>query len=167
MLPVLLMVEGAVITCRTCNSTYTFVRVGNTLQAKIIDLKTYGAISFSGETKAGPFWRQILEGRKTQTIREARADGRPHVKVGRPVKLYWRVRMPKAKKIELGLPHLIGVAEVTRYEPIILEEVWDDEQNAVRDGFADLAEFREWFWDAYLEGDVYYVIGWEYPLLKV
>jgi hypothetical protein len=127
--------------------------------------KEYGAISFSGITRAGPFWRQILDGRKTQTIRPARLDGRPHVKVGHPVKLYWMVRTSKKVKLELGWPHLIGVANVTRYEPIIIKEVWGDEQNAIRDGFADLGEFRDWFREAYSEGSAYYVIGWAYPLI--
>lgn len=145
----------------------------------------YGMISFSGSPEAGPFWRSILEGTKTQTIRQPRKDGRPHVKVGEATKLYWRVRTPKERKPI----HLIGTAMVTDYFETTLLKLWDDEENAKRDGFVDLDEFRDWFvkdWKdmthspmlseksrelnkeflrGELGGEILCVIKWEYPLL--
>lgn len=101
---------------------------------------SYGFIDFTGETRAGAFWIQILANRKTQTIREPRADGRPHVIIGAETGLYWKVRSGKAKPI-----HKIARAKITGYECISLLDVWFDEENAVRDGFVDLDEFRLWF----------------------
>ena len=133
----------------------------------------YGALSFSGVTKAGSFYSQIWSGRKIQTMRFPRADGNPHVKVGVPFKLYWLMRTPIDKKPV----HLIGIAKATRYDLISLSQVWNDEENAKRDGFLDLDEFRHWFLrgcepQSYLDSnsdwilrEKYYVIGWEYPLL--
>jgi len=98
-------------------------------------------LSFSGETKAGAFYDQILDGRKTQTLREPRQDGRAHVKVGDICNLYWKVRTKKAQKPI----HLITSVEITAYEPVTLLEMWEDEENAKADGFIDLDEFRDWF----------------------
>lgn len=98
---------------------------------------SYGAINFTGTTKAGPFHEQIRNGRKTQTIREPRKDGRPHVKVGYKTKLYWKMRTKKC--------FLIAEAEVIAYEEITLLDMWWDEENAKADGFQDLEEFRKWF----------------------
>jgi len=99
---------------------------------------SYGAINFTGTTKAGPFHEQIRNGRKIQTIREPRKDGRPHVIVGRTTKLYWKMRVK-------GKCFLIAVVEIIAYEEITLLDVWWDEENAVADGFQDLEEFRKWF----------------------
>jgi len=99
--------------------------------------ESYGAIGFTGTTKAGRFDGQIREGRKTQTIREPRKDGRPHVKVGHLTKLYWKMRAKEC--------FLIATVEVTAYEKLDLLDVWWDEENAKADGFKDLEEFRDWF----------------------
>lgn len=122
--------------------------------SKIKGAPIYGMINLTGETEMGPFWKQILEGRKTQTIREPRADGKPHVSVGSIVKLYWKVRRDKPMKHKPI--HLIGHAMVLSYERIKLGDVWDDESNAHADGFHTLTEFREWF-DKPLDKE-YYVI---------
>lgn len=98
----------------------------------------YGAISFSGITKAGRFDEQILAGRKRQTIREPRKDNRVHVKPGYTTKLYWKMRSKTRR-------YLIGIAMVEAYERIRLIEMWEDADNAKADGFQDLDEFRDWF----------------------
>lgn len=100
----------------------------------------YGFINFTGETRIGSFWTQILAELKTQTIREPRADGRPHVIVGAETPLYWKVRSDKPKPI-----HKIARVKITGYECISLLDVWFDEENAAKDGFVDLGEFRLWF----------------------
>ena len=101
---------------------------------------SYGYISFTGVTRAGPFWLQILAGQKTQTIRMPRADGRPHAIVGAETTLYWRVRYNKPKPI-----HKIARVKVTNYECLPLLDMMFDEENALRDGFVSLGEFRLWF----------------------
>lgn len=98
-------------------------------------------VSFSGVTGAGPFYEQIWNGHKRQTMRKARSDGRPHVKPGHSFTMYWRCRQPKDSKPV----HYIGKARCTGYEPICLVEVWGDEEFAKRDGFASLEEFHDWF----------------------
>lgn len=108
---------------------------------------TYGAVSFSGITEAGPFYEQIWAGRKRQTMREPRKDGRPHVKIGHTFKMFWKTRISKEKKPV----HFIGSAECTRYELVNLVDVWDDKENAIRDGFIDLDEFRGWFFPRWKE----------------
>lgn len=105
------------------------------------ETQNYGALSFTGEPSQGPFDAQILEGKKTQTIRHPRIDGRPHVKVGSTTKLYWKMRRMK----EGG--YLIGYAEILAYEELTLLDMWFDEENAKADGFKDLEEFYDWFWD--------------------
>ena len=97
-------------------------------------------------TGVGPFHELILDGRKRQTIREFRKDGRDHVKVGMTTKLYWRVRKKREEKEEAGEPHLLGYAEITEYETVYLYEMWHDQTNALRDGFRDINEFRDWFY---------------------
>lgn len=111
--------------------------------------KFYGAIGFTGETRAGPFWWQILRGRKTQTIREPRKDERPHVIVGEFTKLYWKMRMPEKEKPI----HLIAYAKVLAYEKVCLLDLWYDEENARDDGFENLEEFRLWFLPQWPEFD--------------
>ena len=100
-------------------------------------IQNYGAVSFTGKTLEGPFDEQILAGRKTQTIRVPRIDGRPHVKVGYTTKLYWKMRTK--------LSRIIGYGEITAYEKLTLLDMWFDEENAKADGFKDLEEFRDWF----------------------
>jgi len=143
--------------CRACFNLYG---VNLTAWRKFPNLnKTglYGAISFKEGTRAGAFWWQIIQGRKTQTIREPRRDGRPHVIVGTTVKLYYKMRAKRVEKPTKGtekamnLPHLIAYAEVTGYEEISLLNVWFDEENAIADGFQDLDEFRLWFYPDWFE----------------
>ena len=102
----------------------------------------YGMISFRGAPHPGPFYSQILNGRKTQTMRTPRDDGRVHVKVGHWCPFYWRVRRKKSLKPV----HFIGYALITEYTKTSLLDVWFDEENAKADGFKDLAEFRKWFY---------------------
>ena len=104
-------------------------------------IKSYGAVSFSGDTRAGPFHEQIHSGRKTLTLRKRRRDGRPHVKVGYSFPMYWRVRYAYEKPI-----HYIGRAECVAYEPVKIVDRWYDTEFAKSDGFEDLDEFRDnWF----------------------
>lgn len=108
-------------------------------------------VSFSGDTRAGPFHEQIQSGRKTRTLRERRKDGRPHVKPGYSFPMYWEVRKKKEEKPI----HYIGMALCIAYEPIKIADYWDDEEFAKSDGFYDLDEFRDnWF------------PGWRDPLFK-
>ena len=107
-----------------------------------MEMKNFGAVSFTGKTLEGPFDEQILAGRKTQTIRVPRIDGRPHVKVGYTTKLYWKMRTKQC--------YLIGYGEILAYEKTTLMDMWFDEENAKADGFKDLEEFHDWFmpeWD--------------------
>jgi len=113
----------------------------------IVPRETYGFISFNGETKAGPFWKQIQDGQKTTTIREYRADGKPHAIMGAITKLYWRVRQSKKLK-EI---HHIGNAKVTRYEEIKLMDIWFNEEATKNDGFKTLDEFRSWFYPEWFD----------------
>lgn len=104
-------------------------------------MKSYGTVSFSGDTRAGPFYEQIHSGRKTLTLRKRREDGRPHVKPGYSFSMYWRVRYTYEKPI-----HYIGRAECLAYEPIRIVDHWYDEEFAKSDGFENLDEFRDnWF----------------------
>lgn len=107
---------------------------------------SYGLISFNGESREGPFWLQILTGRKTQTIREIRADGKPHVVKGLNTNLYWKVREARQKPV-----HKIGVAKVIGYEEVKLFDLIFDEENAIADGFQDLDEFRLWFFPEWFD----------------
>jgi len=95
-------------------------------------------LSFSGTTSQGPFWRQIEEGRKTQTCRLPRKNP---IKEGDLLRLYWRVRVP----IALKPVHFIGVAECLKVERKRFGEFKDDDEFAMRDGFEDSAELRVWF----------------------
>ena len=105
-------------------------------------MNRYGVVSFSGNTKAGPFYEQIHSGRKTLTLRKRRKDGRPHVKPGHLFTMYWEVR----KKRDEKPIHYIGMAECIAYEAIKIVDHWNDEEFAKSDGFQDLDEFRDnWF----------------------
>ncbi len=105
-------------------------------------MESYGAVSFSGDTRAGPFYEQIHSGRKTLTLRKRRKDERPHVKPGYSFAMYWEVR----KKKETKPIHYIGRAECVAYEAVRIVDRWNDEEFAKSDGFQDLEEFRDnWF----------------------
>lgn len=141
-------------------------------------LKAFGAVSFSGTTKRGSFYKLIWAGEKRQTIREPMRDGRPHVKPGCSFKLYWKIRSLLREKLAAGEPHLIGVACCSAYEDLTLADMWWNEENAYADGFQDLDEFRDWFdptpaWrgfkrleEDFLQQYVYKRIEWDYPLLE-
>lgn len=147
-------------------------------------MRTFGAVSFSGTTKRGPFYKLIWSGEKRQTIREPMRNERPHVKPEHSFKLYWKIRSLLKEKLEAGEPHLIGVTRCSAYEDLTLADMWYDEENAYADGFQDLEEFRDWFdpisqisatpaWRRFkeLEEDflrqfVYKRIKWDYPLLE-
>ena len=97
-------------------------------------------ISFSGETYEGQFWKQILEGRKTQTCRKPRK--RP-IKKGDKLYLYWKVRMRKTWKPI----HFIGEALCTEVERRKYGDFALDDDFARRDGFHDALELQQWFGD--------------------
>ena len=107
------------------------------------------AISFSGVTSRGPFWRQIAQGSKTQTCRNPRK--RP-IKKGATLYLYWKQRTPIDKK----QVHFIGIAVRTN-EPnkTPYRDFMDDDEFAKRDGFKNSAELRQWF-GPYLDTDILY-----------
>ena len=106
-------------------------------------------ISFSGITSAGPFWKQILEGRKTQTCRKPR---KRRIRVGDTLHLYWKLRKRKDKKPI----HYIGEAVCTKIERKKYSEFAFDDEFAKRDGFSNSAELREWFGDPDIYGDEVY-----------
>jgi len=133
--------------CRGCFNLYCNDFTAWRKWPKGLSSSTYGMISFSGETEAGPFWKQIQEGRKRTTIRYYRKDGKPHAVINAETPLYWRVRTPKDNKPV----HLIGRAKVTGYREIRLLDIWCDEGAAKRDGFKDLNEFREWFYPKWFD----------------
>jgi len=97
-------------------------------------------ISFSGETYEGPFWKQILERKKTQTCRIPRK--RP-IKNGDILYLYWKCRQRKDRKPI----HFIGQARCTTVERRRYREFAFDDEFAQRDGFHDSLELQEWFGD--------------------
>jgi len=88
----------------------------------------------------GPFWRQILQGRKTQTCRKPRK--RP-IRQGDRLFLYWKCRVPKDRKAI----HFIGKAVCLKVERKKYGEFAFDDEFARRDGFRDFAEMQEWFGD--------------------
>lgn len=111
-------------------------------------------ISFSGETSQGPFWKQIQEGMKTQTVRRPRK--RP-ICEGDTLHLYWKVRVPKDKKPI----HLIHTAVCTRVRRLIYIEFAFDDAFAKRDGFQNHHELQEWFGNPFLHpGTEYVVVEW-------
>lgn len=110
------------------------------------------AISFSGETSRGPFWKQILEGKKTQTCRKPRK--RP-IKPGAIITLYWKQRIPS----HLKPIHKIAMAQVTKIERKLYKDFAHDDEFAQRDGFADALEMMGWFGSPEIHAyDVYDVI---------
>jgi len=106
-------------------------------------------LSFSGITSEGPFWKQILNGKKTQTCRRPR---KYPIKSGDSLSLYWKVRMPKAKK-EI---HFIGTAKCVKVERRKYKDFAFNDKFASRDGFHDSQELREWFGDPVVCGDEEY-----------
>lgn len=106
-------------------------------------------ISFSGETSQGPFYRQILEGRKTQTCRKPL--NRP-IKEGDTLYLYWKMRMPADRKPI----HKIGEAVCTKTSRMRYGDFAFNDDFARRDGFKDAEEMQEWFGDPLEFGDEEY-----------
>lgn len=98
------------------------------------------AISFSGRTSQGLFWKQILEGRKTQTCRKPRKNP---IEKDDFLQLYWKQRVPPRKKPI----HLIGLAICTSVRRMKYMDFAFDDEFARRDGFQDSYELREWFGD--------------------
>ena len=96
------------------------------------------ALSFSGETERGPFWKLILDGEKEQTVRKPRK--RP-IKEGDLLKLYWKQRIPKDKKPI----HYLGSAICTQIVTLPKYAFMYSEAFARRDGFEDEAELLDWF----------------------
>jgi len=94
------------------------------------------AISFSGTTSRGPFWKKIIQGLKTQTCRKPRKNP---IREGAILKLYWKQRVSRDKKPI----HLIGYAECVRVERKKYRDFAYDDEFARRGGFRDSAELRE------------------------
>lgn len=110
------------------------------------------AISFSGEPRRGPFWRQILQGTKTCTTRRARKRGRPEP--GQIAYLYWKQRQPisttrrvKGEDLWTVKPiHKIGEAYILKVRRVrSLRALWDDEDYAIKEGFDGLDEMHRWW----------------------
>jgi len=116
------------------------------------------AISFSGTTSRGPFWKQIMRGWKTQTCRKPRKNP---IRKGDFLKLYWKQRVPRDKKPI----HFIGYARCVAIERKKYRDFAYDDEFARRDGFRDSAELREWFGDPEIYGDEEYdVIHFKFPI---
>lgn len=104
------------------------------------------AISFSGRGERGPMWLLIKHGKKTQTVRKPRK--RP-IKKGYMIKLYWKQRTPRIKK----LVHLIADAEVVKVQRMKYRDFAHDDKFARKDGFVNSAELRSWFGSVRLHGE--------------
>lgn len=113
-------------------------------------------LSFSGEPWEGPFWKQILEGRKTQTCRHPRK--RP-IKKGDKLRMYWKVRIPKEDKPI----HFIGEAVCKNVERKKFKDFYKDDEFAKRDGFKDYTQLQFWFGYPYTTDleDEFDVISWD------
>jgi len=112
-------------------------------------------MSFSGETSRGPFWKQILAGRKSQTARKPRKRA---ITKGATLYLYWKCRVPKDKKPV----HFIGKATCTKVERMRYGDFAFDDDFARRDGFKDHLELQEWFgFPPWHLDDEYDVITWK------
>lgn len=96
------------------------------------------ALSFSGSTKLGPFWRLIRQGIKYTTMRRPRA--RP-IQPGDRLYLYWKQRTPRDKKEVHYIADALceGVLN-TRYGEFAMSD------DIVRsEGFSSRGEMWEWF----------------------
>ena len=96
------------------------------------------AISFSGTTLRGAFWKLVITNQKRQTVRKPR---KKPIKVGDKVTLYWKQRVPKNKKPV----HKLGVATVIEVLPYKYSEFAEDSNFAWNDGFVSSSELQEWF----------------------
>lgn len=96
------------------------------------------AISFSGETSRGPFFKLILSGEKVLTTRYPRLRGR--IEAGDVANLYWKQRTPaKDKPI-----HLIGEAYILHVSRVLnlLDAILSVPDYIRGEGFRDLAELH-------------------------
>lgn len=120
------------------------------------------------------FAEAVEWGKKRQTIRADRKDGRPHCKRGDTLKLYTGMRTKACR--------LLGVATVTRTarvrieatcmflnETLVPATLWDrdspmtDNEFAEADGFESFMDLSAWFDETHglpFEGTVIY---WEQP----
>ena len=99
------------------------------------------AISFSGETSRGPFFKLILRGAKVLTTRYPRLRGR--IEAGDIVNLYWNQRTPaKDKPI-----HLIGKAYVEHvyHVPNLLEAILTIPDYFWKEGFETERELLDYW----------------------
>ena len=113
---------------------------------------------------------KILDGRKRQTMRHPRKPGSQYIHSGDKLFLWWKSRSRTEKEF-------LGETVCVKKRLVNLAAVWNDEENAIADGFANLTEFRDWFvggWEnaeetelkAYLELAEFDIIEWRYPLIK-
>jgi len=107
------------------------------------------AISFSGKTSRGDFWKLILDGDKTQTCRRPRK--RP-IKPDDSLILYWKQRVPASQKPIHKIAEGVCVSVVKRrYADFAF-----DDNFAKREGFRDAEEMQQWFGDPLEYGDEEY-----------
>ena len=112
------------------------------------------ALSFSGITTLGPFWKLIPEGLKDQTIRRPRKNP---IRVGDRLTLYWKQRTP----VHLKEVHLIAYAVCIETFPLKYSQFAYDNTIARRDGLAHSREFKAWFGDPALHGEeIFDIIRW-------
>lgn len=112
-------------------------------------------LSFSVETGRGPLYLLIQTDQKNQTIRKPRK--RPWV-IGDDLYLYWKQRTSPDKK----MIHMIGTATLKSCTRMRAEDIWNDPDMAVKDGFVDMMEMFQWFRAGGAEpDDEYDVLVWE------
>lgn len=88
----------------------------------------------------------VASGRKSQTVRAPRKDGR-HAKVGDALQLYTGMRTRQCRKLRDAVCHdvcdiMLEANRILTFKP---QELHDLDQFARYDGFADWREMREWF----------------------
>jgi len=88
---------------------------------------------------------KLLDGSKTQTIRKPR---KIPLKVGDKIYIYWMLRTKNCEKL--------GEAKITRIERKRFQDI--TEEDAVRDGFSTLKDFRLVF--VKMHNDMLYIDAW-------
>jgi len=113
------------------------------------------AISFSDLKGVEPFWKLILNGEKTRTVRKPRK--RP-IKKGDTLYLYWKQRVPKDKKPI----HLIATARCTKVKKLKYNDFAYDDEFASSDGFKNHKQLQQSFGPPAKLGTIEYdVIYWD------
>lgn len=97
----------------------------------------------------GRFADLVASGRKAQTIRAPRKDGR-HAKVGDALQLYTGMRTRQCRKLRNAVCQdvcdiRLEANRILTCKPQELLALHDLDQFARHDGFANWSEMREWF----------------------